>query len=187
MVWIVVFIMIYLYFSIPFNRFAMKISHNKPLVDQEESSISIYNAFSRNGKLIGIMLVALQVIPLLTIIKAFEIRETPRAVEFGILFVAMLGNMYPIFNQFKGSKGRTLLIWGLLYLVYEALIVLLLVWMTTYKITRNPKLGTTINAFLLPLIVFIHERNVTILLLSISVSILVLLNDLHKASDFSSN
>lgn len=186
MAWFSVFIMTYLYFSIPFNRFVMSITRRKESSDRDAKNVSIYSAFSKNGKVIGVILVALQVVPLLTILIVCTRSNASRTVLFGVLFFAILGNMYPIFNRFHGSKGRTVLTWGLLYLVFEALLVMMVVWIGTYKVTGSPKHGVTINALLLPLLIFFHEKDVPILLICLGVSIVVLLNNRHKTSDFSS-
>lgn len=175
----------YLYFSIPLNHYLMKRKHAVDLEEIGSTNISIYKVFKYGSKSTGICLVLIQAASLLILFSlASRVLNWSHDRLYLLLFSAMLGNMYSIFMGFKGSKGRTLLIWGMLYLQPLALIFMGLIWFIPHKFFNKSTLGTVINCIFLPLFIYYSQEDMKILIGVLLISFLVLVNQRHRTSDF---
>lgn len=80
----------------------------------------------------------------------------------------VLGHSFPIWLKFKGGKGVATSIGVLFGLMPSAAIIVLLVWMLTFELTRYVSVASIVAAVALPLavavITYIRETNGTVLL-----------------------
>lgn len=181
----VYYIFAYLIASIPFIEWLFFVYEGKRLSEVGTKNTGVANIFLYGKKWMGILSVlwlASTTIGILLYGKQILNYSNP---ELSILlFFMILGNMYPIFNKFKGSKGRTILIYGMMVINAFLLIPMAFIWWATYFATKKSTEGVLINALILPIIVYFVEDSILMASITALISGLVLLKNREEKDDF---
>ena len=175
----------YLVSSIPFNSLLVSHVTGIDLMTRDTKITGIANTFRNAPLWVGFAGVFWQLL-LLCIFLVWIPMLLPmvRWQLFLLLSSLILGNIFPIFHDFKGSKGRTLLMWGLLYLAPWLLIVLLIAWGLAFFMTKRSPVGVKIAAVALPVFVFLIEQDMIIATIILLMVIPLQINNHSTYDDF---
>jgi len=94
-----------------------------------------------------------------------------------VLLVAaavFLGHLFPVYHQFKGGKGVATALGVLLAIDIHIAILVLIIWLVIFLISRISSLSAITAAICLPLITFFMHVDQSFLLLSFFLSILLI-------------
>ena len=91
-----------------------------------------------------------------------------------IAAVVFLGHLFPIYHQFKGGKGVATALGVLLAIDINIAILVLLVWLIVFLVSRISSLSAIIAALCLPLITFFMHVNQSFLWFSLFLSFLLI-------------
>ena len=94
-----------------------------------------------------------------------------------VLLVAaavFLGHLFPVYHQFKGGKGVATALGVLLAIDIHIAILVLIIWLFIFLISRISSLSAITAALCLPLITFFMHVDQSFLLLSFFLSILLI-------------
>ena len=170
----------YLLGSIPFGYLIFYFSEGKDIRTLGSGNIGATNVLRSKGKLAGLVTLALDILKgALPVLYGQTHFDLPWFVLLGALAV-LLGHVFPVFLKFRGGKGVASLVGIFLAFYYPALLVFLVVFLLTLKLTRYVSLasllGTTALFFcvlftngaetamvvfvMLLLIVFRHRANI---------------------------
>lgn len=175
----------YVIASIPFSEWLFFITQGKRLSEVGTKNTGVANIFLYGKKWMGILSVFWLASSALGLLLNAKLRLNYTNPELSIiLFFLILGNMYPIFNGFKGSKGRTILIWGLMVVNFIMLIPMTIIWWSAYLATKKSTVGVLINACLLPIIVYFVEDSLVMAGITVLISSLVLTKNREDKDDF---
>lgn len=78
---------------------------------------------------------------------------------YGIIILTILGHVFPIQLKFKGGKGISVLLGGLLSLNYIYILYLIAGLIIPYLITKNFTISGLITLLILPIIILIVNHN----------------------------
>ena len=91
-----------------------------------------------------------------------------------IAAAVFLGHLFPIYHQFKGGKGVATALGVLLAIDIHIAILVLIIWLVIFLISRISSLSAITAALCLPLITFFMHVDQSFLLLSFFLSILLI-------------
>lgn len=91
-----------------------------------------------------------------------------------IAAVVFLGHLFPIYHQFKGGKGVATALGVLLAIDINIAILVSLVWLIVFLVSRISSLSAIIAALCLPLITFFMHVNQSFLWFSLFLSFLLI-------------
>jgi glycerol-3-phosphate acyltransferase PlsY len=94
-----------------------------------------------------------------------------------VLLVAaavFLGHLFPVYHQFKGGKGVATALGVLLAIDIHIAILVLIIWLIVFLLSRISSLSAITAALCLPLIAFIMHVAQSFLWLSLFLSILLI-------------
>ncbi|MCX7927954.1 MAG: glycerol-3-phosphate 1-O-acyltransferase PlsY [Candidatus Omnitrophica bacterium] len=188
---ITIFLLSYFLGSIPFAYIFGKILRGIDIRRYGSGNVGATNAFRVLGKPIGLLVLFLDVTKgLFTIILANKFYRTgflpweTVLVISGILCV--IGHSLTIFLRFKGGKGIATsigVLWGLsLYLPHLGmiLIILILIWILIFTLTRIVSVASIISALFLPLLCVIYKQPTFVIFTCLFLSTFVLYR--HKSN-----
>lgn len=96
-------------------------------------------------------------------------------IELLALFSVVIGHVYPIIYKFRGGKGISTLIGGLILFNPLIFIVFISIFIILYPFVKSFTLAGLIAILSLPIIVFMHSYNLTSIIIACLLSGLVLL------------
>ena len=132
----------YLLGSIPFGYLIFYFSEGKDIRTLGSGNIGASNVLRSKGKLAGLLTLALDIIKgAVPVIYGRIHFDLPWLVLLGALAV-LLGHVFPIFLKFRGGKGVASLVGVFLVFYYPALLVFLVVFLLTLKLTRFVSLAS---------------------------------------------
>ena len=91
-----------------------------------------------------------------------------------IAAAVFLGHLFPVYHQFKGGKGVATALGVLLAIDIHIAILVLIIWLVIFLISRISSLSAITAAICLPLITFFMHVDQSFLLLSFFLSILLI-------------
>jgi len=91
-----------------------------------------------------------------------------------IAAAVFLGHIFPVYHQFKGGKGVATALGVLLAIDIHIAILVLIIWLVIFLISRISSLSAITAALCLPLITFFMHVDKSFLLLSFFLSILLI-------------
>jgi len=91
-----------------------------------------------------------------------------------IAAAVFLGHLFPVYHQFKGGKGVATALGVLLAIDIHIAILVLIIWLVIFLISRISSLSAITAALCLPLITFFMHVDQSFLLLSFFLSILLI-------------
>jgi len=91
-----------------------------------------------------------------------------------IAAAVFLGHLFPVYHQFKGGKGVATALGVLLAIDIHIAILVLIIWLVIFFISRVSSLSAITAALCLPLITFFMHVDQSFLLLSFFLSILLI-------------
>ena len=91
-----------------------------------------------------------------------------------IAAAVFLGHLFPVYHQFKGGKGVATALGVLLAIDIHIAILVLVIWLAIFLISRISSLSAVTAALCLPLITFFMHVDQSFLLLSFFLSILLI-------------
>jgi glycerol-3-phosphate acyltransferase PlsY len=135
----------YLLGSVPFGYLIFYFSEGKDIRTQGSGNIGATNVLRSKGKLAGLATLALDVLKgALPIVYGRIHFELPWIVLLGGLAV-LLGHVFPVFLKFRGGKGVGSLVGVFLVFYYPALLIFLVVFFLTLRLTRYVSLGSLLG------------------------------------------
>jgi glycerol-3-phosphate acyltransferase PlsY len=91
-----------------------------------------------------------------------------------IAAAVFLGHLFPVYHQFKGGKGVATALGVLLAIDFHIAILLLIIWLVVFLVSRISSLSAITAALCLPLIAFFMHVNQSFLWLSLFLSVLLI-------------
>ena len=91
-----------------------------------------------------------------------------------IAAAVFLGHLFPVYHQFKGGKGVATALGVLLAIDIHIAILVLIIWLVIFLISRISSLSAITAALCLPLITFFMHVDQSFLLLSFFLSVLLI-------------
>jgi glycerol-3-phosphate acyltransferase PlsY len=132
----------YLLGSIPFGYLIFYLTEGKDIRTTGSGNIGATNMLRSKGKLAGLLTLALDILKgALPVIYGRIHFDLPWLVLLGALAV-LLGHVFPVFLKFHGGKGVASLVGIFLLFYYPALLVFLVVFLLTLKLTRYVSLSS---------------------------------------------
>ncbi len=136
----------YLLGSVPFGYLIFYLSEGKDIRGLGSGNIGATNVLRSKGKLAGLATLLLDVLKgALPIVYGRIHFDLPWIVLLGGLAV-LLGHVFPVFLKFRGGKGVGSLVGVFLVFYYPALLVFLLVFFLTLRLSRYVSLGSLLGA-----------------------------------------
>jgi len=132
----------YLLGSIPFGYLIFYFTEGKDIRTMGSGNIGATNLLRSKGKLAGLLTLALDILKgALPVIYGRIHFDLPWLVLLGALAV-LLGHVFPVFLKFHGGKGVASLVGIFLVFYFPALLVFLVVFLLTLKLTRTVSLAS---------------------------------------------
>ena len=150
---IIICIICYLLWSIPFGFIFTKIFLKKDIRDIGSGNICATNALRTGNKLIGYSTLFFDIIKAVIPIIYIKI-YFPELLFIGSL-CAFLGHVFPIWLKFKGGKGVATYV-GILFAINIYLgLVFILSWLITFGLSRFSSLSSLIASISIPVYLLI--------------------------------
>ena len=135
----------YLLGSIPFGYLICRFSGGKDIRTMGSGNIGATNVLRSKGKLAGLATLALDILKgALPVVYGRIHFDLPWVVLLGGLAV-LLGHVFPVFLKFRGGKGVGPLVGVFLVFYYPGLLVFLLVFFVTLRLSRYVSLGSLLG------------------------------------------
>jgi glycerol-3-phosphate acyltransferase PlsY len=132
----------YLLGSIPFGYLIFYFSEGKDIRTLGSGNIGATNVLRSKGKLAGILTLALDILKgALPVIYGRIHFDLPWIILLGALAV-LVGHVFPVFLKFRGGKGVASLVGIFLVFYYPALLVFLIVFLITLRLSRFVSLAS---------------------------------------------
>ena len=156
-------ILAYIISSIPIIHMLTYTTTGVSLHETGTKNVGVANMFKNTSKKVGIIGVSIQALMTLIILNFSQsYLGLNRLSLFLILSSLILGNLFPLFNKFRGSKGRTIAGWGLLYLSPLSLVVGLSIWGILFYILKSSSKSMAIVLSLFPIVIYYFEKSLPI-------------------------
>lgn len=91
-----------------------------------------------------------------------------------IAAAVFLGHLFPVYHQFKGGKGVATALGVLLAIDIHIAILVLIIWLVIFFVSRISSLSAITSALCLPLMAFFMQVNQNFLWLSLFLSVLLI-------------
>ncbi|MCX5887294.1 MAG: glycerol-3-phosphate acyltransferase [Proteobacteria bacterium] len=175
----------YLYGAIPYAYLATYLIKGKRLSKEGTGNIGVTNAFKIGGTTAGLVTVLGEISKALVPIgigRYFFAGMLPVTLLF--VFLALVGTSFSIFLKGKGGKGSTAAWNSLLILSPYSFFILLLLWTAFFKLSKGNLVIKKIPLFLIPLVIFLVERDWAFTLFGLLAGLLLFLNNFRRKDDF---
>ena len=148
---IISFLISYLLGSIPFGKIVTKLLTGKDITKTGSQNIGATNVYRSVSKKAGLSVLILDGIkPIIALVIIFYFfNDFYQNYKFLYFFIAIVGNIFPIWLMFKGGKGVACFFGGFLIISPIPTLISMAVWMVTVKITKISSLGALLSIFLL--------------------------------------
>lgn len=102
-----------------------------------------------------------------------------------VVFLALiLGNAYPLFGLFPGSKARTVILWSQLYLNPLVVLLYAVVWGLVYFLTKRSRAGALAVSIAYPILLYLVERAPIPVVCALVASLVLLPKNSRERDDF---
>jgi glycerol-3-phosphate acyltransferase PlsY len=175
----------YIYGSVPFAFIFAYIIKGEVLYEQGSKNISVANAFTSGGLLIGFLTVVgeLSKVALPLIISKYFF-DYNVAISLTFVFATLLGANFPIYLRRKSGYGATILIFSLLVLSPITVILLCVTALVSFAIIKDAFRTVRFVYIFLPVALLLVERNIPFLLFGILTATLFNLRYERYLNDF---
>jgi len=147
----------YLLGSIPFGFILTKIFLKKDIRDIGSGNIGATNVLRTGNKLIGYSTLILDVLK--AVVPVIYIKFNFPDYIFIASLSVFLGHVFPIWLQFKGGKGVATYLGILFSLDLTYGLIFILVWFTTFIISKYSSLSSIISSIAIPIYLIIFGNN----------------------------
>ncbi len=104
-------------------------------------------------------------------------------VTYGVIFFTFIGHIFPIQLKFKGGKGISVYLGGLIMINYFYILFLIAGLILPYIITKNFTISGLISLLLLPLVIYFFNKNIYDIIFVSIINIMVLFT--HRKNIYS--
>ncbi len=175
----------YLVGSIPVSYILTRWTTGVELQKVGTKNVGIANTFQHAPCWVGYISVLTDVLKVFTVLLAAQYWLGLGRDELYVLLAALIiGNVFPVFLRFRGSKARTITMWGLLWLAPLATAVLLVLWGFLFFVTKNSRIGVGVALAASPLLLFIVEGSWLIFGLAMALVVLLATQNREQRDDF---
>jgi len=147
----------YLLGSIPFGFILTKIFLKKDIRDIGSGNIGATNVLRTGNKLIGYSTLILDVLK--AVVPVIYIKFNFPDYIFIASLSVFLGHVFPIWLQFKGGKGVATYLGILFSLDLTYGLIFIVVWFTTFIISKYSSLSSIISSIAIPIYLIIFGNN----------------------------
>jgi len=105
-------------------------------------------------------------------------------VIYGVIFLTFLGHIFPIQLKFKGGKGISVLLGGLLMINYFYILFLIAGLIIPYIITKNFTISGLMSLLILPVVIYFFNKNIYDMIFISVINIFVLFTHRKNIYDF---
>ena len=189
-----IFIICYLFGSIPFGLILTKLFDNNDLRNIGSGNIGATNVLRTGNKTLALLTLILDLsksfIPLFIFFKLYPhpiindffnliiVDQIFLILVFGYFFI--LGHCFPIWLKFKGGKGIATSLGVILSIDFFIGLCLLTIWILVFLIFKISSLSALISSISFPILIFFKYEKVNLLYLSILLTIFVFYT--HRAN-----
>ena len=189
-----IFIICYLFGSIPFGLILTKLFDNNDLRNIGSGNIGATNVLRTGNKTLALLTLILDLsksfIPLFIFFKLYPhpiindffnliiVDQIFLILVFGYFFI--LGHCFPIWLKFKGGKGIATSLGVILSIDFFIGLCLLTIWILVFLIFKISSLSALISSTSFPILIFFKYEKVNLLYLSILLTIFVFYT--HRAN-----
>ena len=178
MEWVLLVLTAYLIGSLPLGFILTRIIWKKDIRRYGSHNIGATNAWRVIGRAAGLMVFLIDFIKgQLGVLVGAYFFASPGAMALGGLF-AILGAIFPITLGFKGGKGVSTSLGVLTALMPKVTIIVLVVWLAIFLITRYVSLASIIAATLTPILAALFKEPIIFFLFSLIMAVVVIFR--HK-------
>ena len=181
-------IMAYLIGSIPSAIWISKWFFGVDVRDYGSNNAGATNTFRVIGKLAGFTVLFLDIIKgwmSVKLLTLYIVQYTPDSEAFInmqllIGITAVLGHVFPIYEQFQGGKGVATLMGIILAINFSAAIGCVIIFLTIFLFSNYVSLGAIVAAFFFPVITIFIIKAESPALIYFSIFIAILVITTHK-------
>ena len=178
MEWVLLVLTAYLIGSLPLGFILTRIIWKKDIRRFGSHNIGATNAWRVIGRAAGLMVFLIDFIKgQLGVLVGAYFFASPGAMALGGLF-AIIGAIFPITLGFKGGKGVSTSLGVLTALMPKITIIVLVVWLAIFLITRYVSLASIIAATLTPILAALFKEPIIFFLFSMIMAVVVIFR--HK-------
>ncbi|MDR0984995.1 MAG: glycerol-3-phosphate 1-O-acyltransferase PlsY [Endomicrobium sp.] len=175
---IIYIILSYLLGAIPFAYIITKLIKNVDIRNVNSGNVGTTNVIRTSGIYSGILTLILDVSKgVIAIYFARFINSSLIFISLVTIFV-ILGHMYSIFINFNGGKGVATTLGVFIVLTFIPTVVSVLIFIIIFIIFRYVSLASIIASISLPIILWLMNYNIKLVLLAILVCVFIILK--HK-------
>ncbi len=175
----------YVYGSIPFALVFTYLIKGEVIYEKSTRNVGVANTFMVGGLLAGFLTVAGElsktVFPLI-VTSLFFGGDIVLSLVF--VFSTIIGTNFSIFLKGRGGKGTTILIWTLAILSPYSLILVSVISVFAFIVTRYSYYTSIITYLLVPLTLFLVEQSIPFVAFGLSVAILFIFKYNRRRDDF---
>jgi len=187
-IYIVIFLIAYLFGSIPTAFILIKITQKTDIRRQGSGNVGALNALrTSHSKIIGLLVLVLDLakgaIPMWFVINHYAHLPQADLVTAGGL---VLGHVYPLWLKFKGGRGLAVAAGAMLIINWWLVAMWVAVWLVFFILIRKHIVASLVATFLLPLMVFFTRQeyfNNHILLMTLIITMLIFQRHLERIPD----
>ena len=175
----------YLYGAIPFGLISARLIKKQRLNKEGTGNITVTNAFKVGGVSVGIITllgeVSKAVLPIGTAKLYFQ---NDLYAALLLLYLSLVGTCFSVFLKGRGGMGSTTAMWGLLLLSPYTCLLLLLITLLFIKIAKKKTVLKRIPLYLIPVIIYLVERDFLFAFFGLLTCILFVAVRLKRKDDF---
>jgi acyl-phosphate glycerol 3-phosphate acyltransferase len=178
-------IIAYLYGALPYAYIATYLLKRKKLTEEGTGNIGVTSAFKVGGTVAGVITVCGEISKALVPIGiAHYLFGGSLTVTLLFVLLALIGTSFSIFLKGRGGKGSTIAWNSLLILSPYSFFILLLLWMTLFKLSKGNLLIKKIPLLFIPPVIYLVERDWVFTLFGLLAGMLLYLNNYRRKDDF---
>jgi pyruvate,water dikinase len=175
----------YLYGALPYAYIATYLLKRKKLTEEGTGNIGVTSAFKVGGTVAGVITVCGEISKALVPIGiAHYLFGGSLTVTLLFVLLALIGTSFSIFLKGRGGKGSTIAWNSLLILSPYSFFILLLLWMTLFKLSKGNLLIKKIPLLFIPPVIYFVERDWVFTLFGLLAGMLLYLNNYWRKDDF---
>jgi len=175
----------YLFGSIPFAYLFTYLFAREKLSEKGTGNIGIANTFGVAGLKVGFLAVfgeATKVILPITLSRYYY--EGSIVISLIFISLSIIGTGYSVFLRGKGGQGTTILLWALLLLSPYIFLLYIGIFSFIFVTLKSRYYATILGYALLPVEIFLIERNIYFILFGVLVALYYCLRYKPQKSDY---
>lgn len=166
----------YLFGSIPFAYIFTYIYPGRARFSKGTVFFGVSNSFRIGGYRAGLPTLMMEIFKaILPFLASFLFFDYDITITLLFVFASLLGTNFSIFLRFVGGMGTTILMWSVLLLSPITLIVWIILFYLVAKVLYDAYYGALINYAILPVLLFLIEGSVEMVIFAIAVAVIFVL------------